>query len=312
MSEPLRLPSFIKRPARVVRDHPITNRVLSAGLKRFPKALQRKLMGRVPRIGRAAAKLPNGKTLRMQCESVETVLNAIYYHGWTGEEPEVLPVWYSLAERAETIIDVGAHVGHLSLVAGLANPKAALHSFEPLPRVARLLRRNLAINQVRGQVHEMALSRESGELSFYAIAQGIPSSSSLSHDFMSSHADLEEICVKVGRLDEIVPDAVAPVLIKVDTETTEPDVLAGAPKLLAAARPVIFVEVLPEHDTGEALHKALDAAGYAFTPYLLTAEGPKRRDRIAGNAMWRNYLLVPSDGPSADAFRPVLEKILAD
>src|SRR6185503_3305785 len=102
----------------------------------------------------------------------------------------------------------------------------------------------------------------------FAVAGQIPSSSTLSREF-ASQFDLpwEEIKVKVVKLDQIVINPTSPVIMKIDTETTEPDVLAGARRLLASARPIIIVEVLPGHHVEERLHQELATAGYEFTPY---------------------------------------------
>ena len=311
MTQPLRLPEFIKRPARAARDNPLINRVVSSAVRALvPRGrLREKIMWRLPRIGEAMAILPNGEAIRMKCEQFESVLNALHYNGWTAEEPETLPLWFRLSSGASTIIDVGAHVGHFSIIAALANRNAAIHAFEPLPKVIRLLRRNLMLNGLDVHVHELALSREQGEASFFAVEHQIPSTSSLSREFVSNFDDLPwgEIKVRVEKLDDVLPMPKTPVIMKIDTETTEPDVLAGASKLVSGTKPIIIVEILPGHGVEERLYHELELAEYAFTPYAMTKCGLVKHDRIIGNVEWRNYLLVPHDGPSIPALSAVAE-----
>jgi FkbM family methyltransferase len=244
----------------------------------------------------------------MWCPEPESILNVLHYRGWVGDEPETLPLWLSLAERARTVLDVGAHVGHFSLVAAYANPDACVVGFEPLARVAERFRANVALNRLDIGLRQCALGRERGHLPFFAFEEGVPSSSSLSREFMETAGQpVVATDVEVSTLDsEDIPDAV-PVLMKIDTETTEPDVIAGGRNYLNRTKPVMIVEVLAEHDTGAALQSALQEAGIDFDSYLLTAEGPKPHE-LRGDPHWRNFLIVPRDGPSAAGLRPALRQ----
>lgn len=300
MTDPLPLPAPLKSIARALRDTPFSNRLLSSAARRLPQSnLRRRLIARLPRIGQVSARLPDGKTMWMESRSSESVTTSIYYDGWMGQEPEVLPIWRELAQQAAVVLDIGSHVGHFSVVAGRTNPSARFHCFEPLPRVAALLRRNLDLNGIKADVHQLALGRRPGHLTFYAVPEGIPSSSSLSKAFMSEEhgSRLDEIPVTVSSLDEMFPDLSGPTLIKIDTETTEPDVLGGGHLFLTRVKPIIVVEVLDRHETGPALQLELDRAGCRYTPYLMTGTGLVETQAIRGDSRWRNFLLVPDGGP---------------
>jgi hypothetical protein len=78
-------------------------------------------------------------------------------------------------------------------------------------------------------------------------------------------------------------------LVKIDTETTEPDVLAGMGDLLSSQRPDIFCEVLPDAD-GDALAAILRPLGYRF--FHLTGQGPELRECPTGDPVWLNYLFT--------------------
>jgi len=121
-------------------------------------------------------------------------------------------------------------------------------------------------------------------------SKGIPCSSSLSYEFMAGTQDLQKATVPVVRLDDFVQerrlDRVD--LIKIDTETTEPAVLAGAHVALDRYHPNIVCEVLRGRGAEQRLEDILAPHGYRY--YLLTPEGPAPRERIEGHPEWLNYL----------------------
>ena len=102
--------------------------------------------------------------------------------------------------------------------------------------------------------------------------------------------ELARMPVSVERLDDVLTGIEGTVLIKIDTETTEPDVLAGAQALIQRHRPTVLVEVLEGFDTGPEIQALL--AGY--TAHLLTDEGPVKAEQIRGHSKWRNYLMLPA------------------
>ncbi len=301
MTAPLKLPLSVKKMGRLVRDFPPANNLITSvvrpALRALPPNVRESVMAHLPRVGKAQARLPNGRTLQMSCPQTECILNGLFYKGWTADEAEVLPLWFALAQNSRVVVDVGAHVGHFSLVAGLANPEARIFGFEPLPRVAALLRSNVQLNRLsNAEIRQCALGRAPGKLPFYAPSDGIPSSSSLSREFMLSGGHtLTETVIEVSTLDTEPIPTDGPVIIKIDTESTEPDVIAGGKRFIRDAQPLMIIEVLDGRDTGDRLARELADAGYAYTPYLLTGAGPARRDRLVGDPEWRNYLLVPTD-----------------
>lgn len=314
MSKPLALPRFVKRAARALRDNPRANRIITAALRpainRFTGNRRQALIAHFPRVGRVSAALPNGTQLQMECAQPESIINSIYYEGWVGVEPEVLPLWFELAKHACVIIDIGAHVGHFGLVAAHANPAAQIFSYEPLPRIAALLRSNVALNRLSNiEVRGRALGRHAGTLPFYAIPDGLPSSSSLSKPFMdAAHCEIVETAVEVSTLDAEGLPQTGPVLIKIDTETTEPDIIAGGAAYIHATIPLIVIEIIDNEGGAMRLAHELGAAGYAFDAYLLTDQGPVARSTLIADPRWRNYLLVPRDRARLTGMTDVLKR----
>jgi hypothetical protein len=96
--------------------------------------------------------------------------------------------------------------------------------------------------------------------------------------------------VKVVALDNLVPSELARQvdLVKIDTESTEPQVLRGALGLLRRCKPQIFCEILSEAGTAQPIQDILTPLGYRF--YQLRNDGPLEQPTIEPHPDWSNYL----------------------
>jgi hypothetical protein len=65
----------------------------------------------LPRCGAVTATPPNGSRMWLWSRGDDWIANQVYWRGWAASEPEALPLFYALAEEAEVILDIGAHVG---------------------------------------------------------------------------------------------------------------------------------------------------------------------------------------------------------
>lgn len=263
------------------------------------------LVRHLHRVGHVESRLPNGRVLRLWSRADDWVSNLVYWRGWAGYEPETAPLFYLLATRSAVMVDVGAYVGFFTLLAAHANPAGRVYAFEPLPAAYARLLDHVARNGLANVVCEpAAVSREKGQADFFHAAaeatqdiasdghSSIPCSSSLSASFMSSASGVVSTRVAVTTLDGYLAGRQGQHvdLMKIDTETTEPDVLDGAAGLLKAKHPMIFCEVLPGPETGPRLQALLFPLGYRA--YHLTPRGPEPRDRIEGHPTWLNYLFA--------------------
>lgn len=237
-------------------------------------------------------------------------MNQVYYGDWTAGEADIR-LWARMAGHAGLILDIGSHIGHFALVAGATNTRASVHAFEPLPRIAHALRENVAAMRLTNvTVHQVALSDRTGSASFFAVPDGMPSSSSLSKSFMDhGHQDLSQTEVTLDTLDHLALDTAQVTLMKIDTETTEDDVIRGGAGFLRKVRPVMFVEVLDTVEADRRIEAAIDALDVPYDFYLLTGAGPVKRDRLIADPRWRNYLLVPRSGRSHDALGALVQPV---
>ena len=82
-------------------------------------------------------------------------------------------------------------------------------------------------------------------------------------------------------------------LIKIDTESTEAQVLRGMAETIRRDHPTILCEVLPGCGSERPLEEVLASSGYRF--YLLTSKGPIPREHIEGDRVWPNHLFTTLD-----------------
>ena len=145
-------------------------------------------------------------------------------------------------------IDIGAATGEILRFMQVLAPDGNHHAFEPIPFQASELRGRFP----HVQVHELALSDETGEVDFFVVRDE-PRISALRDpqeirrlvgDVQGSDrcGQVETIRVTTRRLDEVV-HADEPIdLIKIDVEGAEVSVFLGALRTLAKSRPIVIFE----------------------------------------------------------------------
>lgn len=128
------------------------------------------------------------------------------------------------------IVDAGAHIGNHTAFFAEYLPHLAIHAFEPWPANLDVLRRNVArFSSV--VVHDLALSDRSGLLHMV-------------EDPNLGHVRVVQgggYAVDASPLDALgLPLGVT--LLKIDVEGHEPQVLAGAARMIDRDRPLILLE----------------------------------------------------------------------
>ena len=148
-----------------------------------------------------------------------------------------------------TALDIGANIGLSTLL--LSRRAKHLVSFEPSPRNADFLQENIRRNHIANtEVHRAAVSDKPGTLRFHVAQLG-----AWSHVVAPGHLSVGSIsAIEVPSLTLDSLDLPPIAFIKIDAEGHEPNVLAGACKLLARDRPWIFMEFNAWCLTGFASH----------------------------------------------------------
>jgi FkbM family methyltransferase len=299
--------TLLRRAAKRLRYSQPFNAIVTAAVRACLRSFGTEWVGAVKhlhRVGPVVSTLPNGTRMRLWSRADDWVSNQVFWKEWKGYEPETSPLFFEYATRARATLDIGAYVGFFTLLAAHANPQAQVVAFEPLPPVFRRLQVNVRRNSLDNVVCvNAAVGSSVGRADFFHTALGLPCSSSLSLRFMEGTSGLTQTEVEVTTIDQFLAehplDAID--LVKIDTESTEPEVLSGMSGLLDRSRPVIFCEVLPGQGTGAALARILEPLGYAF--FHLRPEGPARVDQIVGHPESLNYLFaVPGKNAPEEAF----------
>ena len=167
-----------------------------------------------------------------------------------------------------TLIDVGANVGLVTLL--LADKVKHALLFEPNPVAAQRARENLALNGLKFEVHELALSDRTGTVAFEDEG-GVSTCNRTVSGFSTSVPTREVRCIQ---LDEFLTQHPPPLpisAIKIDVEGHENQVLAGMLECLRQFRPgLVMFEYLQRTNLRETL-RLFASAGYAVLQ--LTSKG---------------------------------------
>jgi FkbM family methyltransferase len=167
-----------------------------------------------------------------------------------------------------TFLDVGAHVGTMTLPAARrVGERGRVFAVEPLPRLAALLRRNLALNDVsdRVSVSACAAGEAEGE-GLLHLGEVLGHSSLLPLD---EPAAAGTVAVPVRRVDDVVPAGTRVDAVKIDAEGVELQVWRGMGRVLAESpRLAAVLEFGPSHlaragVSPEAWLGELEASGFA-------------------------------------------------
>ncbi|MGH9178155.1 MAG: FkbM family methyltransferase [Acidimicrobiales bacterium] len=174
-------------------------------------------------------------------------------------EPDEADVLRALLRPGMNVVDVGAHVGYMTLLAAAAvGPGGRVWAVEPAPGNAALLRANLEHNGVANvEVIEAAASDRAGRI-------GLSLSPWNSGDNRAYPVPaMEQVDVAAVRLDDVLPPEVLVDVVKVDTQGTDHRAVRGMAILLARSRPVLVVEFWPPAIVEQGEDPAGVVAGYA-------------------------------------------------
>ena len=282
----------LRRTAAVLLRQPALNLPLRWALRPISGIVPVVWLSRLPVVGTVRSTLPSGRELRLRSDGRDVIASALYWRGLPGWEAETFAVLHGLLPRVQVFFDVGASTGVFSLVAALQDPARRVFAFEPTPGMSESLARNIALNGVRNVTRvEAAVCDHDGTAElFVPPGESLPFGASTLPSFREPGTRLD---VAALRLDTFVWREGIPRVdfLKLDTEGTEPSVLAGARHLIERDEPSILCEVL--HGLTEAaLHAELDPRGYRY--FAITRHGLEPRSRIIGDSTYRerNWLFA--------------------
>lgn len=215
-------------------------------------------------FGRAAAE---GKRFGMIFDTRHFTQRFIHSFLSRGElcDPPLVQALTGFLEPGDCFIDVGSHIGYYSLLAlQMVGASGRVVAFEANPETFAVLAANAQLNRAANlMAYNCAVGRQPGigQFSINGRDEGLSSMA------VSSE---RQISVSMTSLDSL--QALAPFekvrMLKIDVEGFEPEVIAGAKRFLAEARPenIVFEinnglpGVAPHQD--EAIRAQLEALGY--------------------------------------------------
>jgi FkbM family methyltransferase len=220
-------------------------------------------------------------------------------------EPLTSALIRSVSRRKEIFIDVGAHYGFFTILAGLENTQLEVHALEPIPENMEILRRNLELNELSAiRCHEKAASNRVGQAQFQK-SRAADNSSFQTHPEVPRLAEIEVETLTLATLLDS-RDA-APLLVKIDTDGHEIPILEGLEDSLSRSQDVtLIVELNPimqkqaGHEPEDLLAK-LEEMGFATfllqeEEYRLVPIDPRSDwSALLGSAGYANLYCRPKD-----------------
>jgi FkbM family methyltransferase len=203
------------------------------------------------------------------------------------EEKEVEFVC-SLVKPGDTVIDVGANIGLLTVPLKQAvGEKGRVLAFEPQPRMFELLRENIEQNDLAVEIFPLGLGEVFGKA-------GLPHIDYERPDNFGGVSLVPGSEVKIATLDSFNLDQCN--LIKIDVEGMEADVLRGARGMIGRLHPLLYVEN-DRIDRSAALIELISGLGYEMywhMPELYNADNFNGvRENIFPGTVTINMLCVP-------------------
>lgn len=163
--------------------------------------------------------------------------------GFADHEHELKPILDELLPAGGVLLDVGAHVGHWAL--RLAGKAEHVFAVEANPDTASVLRKHIALNDITNvTVIEVAAWDSHAELYLLDPARQLAGGSTRTITEGDTPIGRSTPPVKAVPLDDVTVFALAERidLVMLDVEGADLHALRGMAQLLAAYRPVLFVE----------------------------------------------------------------------
>ena len=194
--------------------------------------------------------------------------NEIFWKGLNGGwEKNSVDIWIKLAKNAKTIFDIGANTGIFSLIAKAVQPSAKIYAFEPLIRVEKKLRRNIALNNYDINSYPLAISNTTGKAYIYDDPSLENNYSVTVNGFMNTNDVIGTVKTEIDiiSLDSFIIDnnITGIDLLKIDVETHEGEVMEGFMKHIGIFKPTFLIEIL-RNEVGERVQKCVEGLDYLF------------------------------------------------
>ena len=187
---------------------------------------------------------------------------------FTGHEVEFISRILQAIRPGDVFYDVGGYIGIVTLLVAARHrgDNVTVHAFEPVPRNADHLRRNVGLNRLeRVSVHEVGLGRKAGTAQLLILTETGVGRQAIHAKDVQTHKPVQ---IRVLEGTDVANELGPPDVMKIDVDGAEMEVLAGMePLLRRRAVRDLFIEVHPGLLKGcgtsaEALEEWLSQRGY--------------------------------------------------
>jgi FkbM family methyltransferase len=200
---------------------------------------------------------------------------------------------HQMCRTGGTVVDVGAHVGLMTLAGAIAvGSQGIVIAIEPNPVIFERLAANVAsLPQVRAV--NCAVGADPEQASLF-VPRGHSGGGSLRQELAPPHH--EAVSVEVARLDDILPAEVREIdVLKIDVEGFEEQVLRGSRAILESGRVRnLMIEYSPHWKSRDWLSDLVGRLGPAYACFKIVG-------RPAWGGLLRKPVLEPFDRDSLPA-----------
>jgi len=252
-----------------------------------------------PRNGeREIIQLANG--INLNVDSNEYIQSLLYLFG--DYETSTVTLLGKILNNGDTVIDVGANIGYISLVcAKSVGVKGKVYSFEPDPKNFGYLSENIALNESNNiQSYQLALSNKIGTLKLFhsKIDHNAGAHSMVYNERVVSNDYVE---IKAFKFDEseIQSQLIKIDLIKIDVEGVEMDVLEGMHNTIQKFKPILLIEISAEYQNMRGLSvkgfKEYLLNTHGYNSYTITNEGYLKESTLDQFHLLENVVFVSTE-----------------
>lgn len=158
-------------------------------------------------------------------------------------EKDELSMILKLIKDGDTVLDVGANIGWVSMNISRAVENVKILSFEPIPETYGYLKKHIEMNGMTNiEAVNYGLSDMDAEITFFYYP-GVSGNSSMKN--LSESEAGQKINSRVRKLDSVVSERNIKVdFIKCDVEGAELLVFKGGIKTIERDKPTVFTEML--------------------------------------------------------------------
>jgi FkbM family methyltransferase len=197
-----------------------------------------------------------------------------WYHG-RSREKKTMTIFRRLLRPGDSVIEVGGHIGYISLYFKSLVQSGEVYVFEPGANNLPYIRRNVGPRGIH--LVEKAAGDRSGTAAFFlesltgqnnSFVRGFNGLKDNASNAFVATPKVTEVMVEMVRLDDFMTaHSIRPALIKIDVEGFELCVLKGMKETISRHAPKIMVEVQADE---EEVYSLLTCAGYRLFNCLLS------------------------------------------